>query len=280
MFDALLEGLPVIVLVAATAALYWAGARVVRRRSRALLPAWRVASFQAGLAVVLVSLVGPIDSLADDRFSVHMVQHVLLQMVGAPLLALGAPVTVTVLSLSRNARKKIAVPLLRSRAARALLSPLFAFVAFAVVLWGTHYPAIYDAAARNQGIHDLEHLAYLVTALLLWSVILGFDFGPKRDDHPARLFVLLCMMAVSAILGLVLSSSGHPLYPYYVRAAREIHISPLDDQHFGGVIMWVTGMMVGVLASVPVLLSWLAEDERRTVQAQTRAESKASSIGG
>lgn len=277
----MIEAIAPLTLIVAAAALYGAAVRVIRRdRARSVLPTWRVVCFLTGLVVLGIALVGPLDHRADDRFSAHMIQHVLLQVVGAPLLALGAPVTVTVLALSRRARRKVALPLLRSRGARVLLSPLFAFCAFAGVLWGTHYPAVYDLAARNQGVHDLEHLAYLVTAVLLWSVVLGFDFGPKRNDHPVRLLLVFGVMAAGAVLGLILSTSARPLYPYYVHAAREIGISALGDQHLGGVIMWVTGMVVGVLVSVPVLLSWLAEDERRTVHAQMRTAGKAPTLGG
>lgn len=280
MFDAILEGLPVLLLVAGTAVLYGLGARTARRhRPRSILPGWRIGCFSAGLVVVLIALVGPIDTLADDRFSVHMTQHVLIMMLAAPLLAVGEPLTVLVLCLSRDARKKVAVPVLRSRVARMALSPGFALALFTIVLWGSHYPGIYDAAAGNQGLHDLEHLSYLLAAALLWSVVFGFDFGPKRSEHAGRLLMLFGMMAVTSILGLVLTSTPRPLYPYYVHAARDIGISPLGDQHLGGVIMWICGMVITVSAMVPVLLAWLAEDERRTVHAQLRAGDHAPTVG-
>lgn len=280
MFDAILEGLPVILLVAATAVLYGMGARIARRnRPHGILPGWRIACFGAGLIVLLVALVGPVDTLADDRFSMHMTQHVLIMVLAAPLLAVGAPVTVLVLCLSRGARKKVAVPVLRSRVARLALSPAFALSLFTIVLWGSHYPGIYDAAARNQGLHDLEHLSYLLAAALLWSVVFGFDFGPKRPDHSGRLLMLFAMMAVTSILGLVLTSTPRALYPYYVHAADRIGISPLGDLHLGGVIMWICGMVTTVSAMVPVLLAWLAEDERRTVHAQLRAADRAPTTG-
>lgn len=275
------EAIPPLALVAAAAALYGAGVRTIwRNRPRSVLPAWRVACFLLGLLAVAGALVGPLDKAADDRFSAHMTQHVLLTMLAAPLLAAGAPVSVVLLCLSRAARKRIAVPVLRSRVGRVLLSPVFAFFAFIGVLWGSHYPAIYDAAAGNQALHDLEHLCYLATAVLLWSVVLGLEPGPKRAEHAGRLLLLFCLMATTGILGLVLSSTSRPLYPYYVRAARESGISPTNDQHLGGAIMWVCGMVIAVAAMVPVLLSWLAEDERRTAHAQLRAAENAPSLGG
>jgi len=268
-----------VVIVAITAALYGAGARAVRRHpTRAMLPMWRVMSFMLGLLVVMAALVGPIDHGADDRFSVHMVQHLLLMMVAAPLLTLGAPVTVLLLCLSRDARRRVVWPVLRSRAVRVLLSPAPAFCMFVGVLWGSHYPPIYDAAASNQALHDLEHLSYLFVAVLLWSVAFGFDFGPARPEHPGRLLMLFSLMAATGILGLVLTTTPRPLFTYYVRAAPD-GVSPLHDQHLGGVIMWAVGTVIAAVAMIPVLLSWLAEDERRTVQSERRADARAPTVG-
>jgi cytochrome c oxidase assembly factor CtaG len=234
----------------------------------------------AGLLVIAAALVGPIDDIADERFSVHMVQHVLLTMVAAPLLALGAPMTVLLLCLSRNARRRVTGSVLRSRAMHVLLSPASVFCLFIGVLWGSHYPAVYDAAASNQALHDLEHLCYLVTAVLFWSVVFGFEFGPARPAHPGRLLLLFCMMAGTSVLGLVLTSTPRPLYPHYVQASAAAGIAPLGDQHLGGVIMWLVGMVIVAVAAIPVLLSWLAEDERRTVHSEERAAARAPTVSG
>jgi putative membrane protein len=216
-------------------------------------------------------LVGPLDEQADVRFSAHMVQHALLVLVAAPLLALGTPITVLVLVLSPAVRRRTTTPVLRSRAAHFLFSPIIAWAAFIVVLCGSHLPAIYDAALANQGLHDLEHLAYLVTALLFWLPVVGLDLGPARLDYPARLLYLFVAMAAMAVLGVALSTTHQPLYPHYVDAARMGGYSALADQHTGGVIMWTAGMFTVVPAMAAVVLAWMAEDERRTVRQEARA---------
>jgi putative copper resistance protein D len=125
---------------------------------------------------------------------------------------------------------------------------------------------------EHQAVHDLEHLLYVLTAVLFWSAIAGLDIGPARLAHPARLLYLFLSMAAMSVLGLVLSGTDRALYPHYVQEARAIGVSAIADQHSGGVLMWLSGMIATVLAMVAVLLAWLAEDERRTVHEDARRE--------
>lgn len=269
----MIEALPVLILLAAAGAGYGAAVRVIwRRRGRWVLPPSRVRCFALGLLVLAAALVGPLDDQAGARFSAHMVQHTLLVLVAAPLLVLGTPITVLVLALSPAVRRRTTTPALRSRAAHLLFSPLVAWVAFVVVLCGSHLPPIYDAAVANQGLHDLEHLVYLVTAVLFWMPVVGLDLGRARLDYPARLLYLFLAMAAMAVLGVALSTTHQQLYAYYVHAARADGYSALADQHTGGVIMWIAGMFTVVPAMVAVVLAWMAEDERRTVQLERRQE--------
>lgn len=269
----MIEALPVLALLIAAGLAYGAGVRRIRRHLPVrALPRARPVGFALALLVVAVALIGPIDQRADDRFSVHMVQHVLLVLVAAPLFAFATPITVLVLALPRGARRRTVTPALRSRAAHVVLSPLFGWAVFVAVLCGSHVPAIYDLAAAHQGIHDLEHLAYLVTSVLFWMPVVGHDLGPARLQYPARVAYLFLAMAVMAALGLLLSTTHHALYPYYVAAARDAGYSALSDQHAGGVIMWTAGMFTVVPVLALVVLAWMAEDERRTVRLERRLD--------
>lgn len=269
----MIEVLPLLALLVCVACGYATAVRLVwRRRGRRLVRPFRVACFALGLLVVTAALTGPLDSAADERFSLHMVQHTLLVLVAAPLLVLGRPVTVLVLALSADRRRRTTTPVLRSRLARFVLSAPFAVATFVLVLSGTHLPAVYDAAVQHQALHDLEHLAYLLSAALFWTSVLGTELGPARLDHPARLLYLFLAMGTMAVIGVALSMGRHPLYPHYVAAAREAGYSALADQHTGGVIMWTAGMVIVVPAMAVVVLAWLAEDERRTVMLEQRQE--------
>lgn len=269
----MIEALPLLALVVAVGCGYAiAVRRLWRRRDRRLVGPIRVACFALGLVTLAGALTGPLDRAADERFSAHMAQHTLLVLVAAPLLVLGQPITVLVLALSPARRRRTTTPMLRSRAARLVCSPPVALATFVLVLACTHLPAIYDTAVEHQGLHDLEHFAYLVSAALFWMAVLGSELGPARFDYPARLLHLFLAMGAMAVIGVALSMSRQPLYPHYVAAARAAGYSALPDQHTGGVIMWTTGMVVVVPAMAAVVLAWLAADERRTVALEQRHE--------
>jgi putative membrane protein len=269
----MIEALPVLALLAASASGYAAAVRRIwRRRGRRVLPPARAACFALGLAVLAVALAGPLDEAADERLSLHMVQHTLLIVVAAPLLVLGRPLSALVLALAPAQRRRTTTPLLRSAVMRFALRPATALVAFTVVLCGSHLPAVYDAALANRGLHDVEHLAYLLTAVLFWTAVLGADLGPVRLGHPGRLLYLFAAMATMAVVGATLTMSRRPLYAHYVAEARVAGYRALTDQHTGGVIMWTAGMFTVVPMMAAVVLAWLAEDERRTVGFERRQE--------
>jgi putative copper resistance protein D len=272
------EALPVLVLLAAVGLGYAAAVRTIwLRRSRHVVPPIRVGCFVLGLAVVAAALCGPLDDAADERFSLHMLQHTLLIFVAAPLLVLGTPVTVLLAALSPAHRRRTATPLLRSRPAQLALAPAFGLATFLAVLCGSHLPAVYDMAVSHQPLHDLEHVAYLLTAALFWLAVLGPDPRPRRLSHPARLLYLFVTMAAMAVVGAALSMSATPSYPYYAREARDHGYDALADQHTGGVLMWTTTMVVLVPAMAAVVLGWLAEDERHTARREQQLQGRVSS---
>lgn len=268
----MIELLPVLLVLVTAGALYGVAARRIwQRTSRTVLPPARAACFGLGLLVVAVALIGPLDAMVDTRFSAHMLQHLLLILVAAPLFALATPVTALVVSLPARVRRQTTTPVLRSRVVGVIFSPLFALGSFVLVLWGSHVPAVYDAAAENQALHDLEHLLYLLTAVLFWSAVLGLDIGPSRLAHSARLLYLFASMVAMEVVGLVLSETNHPLYPAYIQGSGSAR-SATGDMHTGGVLMWLSGMVVVVPAMAAVLISWLADDERRTIREEARVD--------
>jgi cytochrome c oxidase assembly factor CtaG len=252
---------PVVVLGLGAAGLgYWRAERRVRRRpgGRRLAPARRW-EFVAGLAVIFVALESPIDTGSASSFSVHMFQHLLLTMVAAPLLVLGAPVTLALLAGSPDRRRRLSVAL-HAPFVRTLSTPILAWALFFGVLWGSHFTGWFEASLRSDGIHALEHLAYLVTALLFWMPVIGRDPAPSGLSYPARILYLFAAMASMAFLGLALFSATHVLYPSY--AVVEGTAKALADQRMGGSLMWVGGMVLIVPALGLVMLSWMQADER------------------
>ncbi len=246
-------------------ALYLRGLRRVRRPDRKT--ANRAACFLGGLAVLWLALQSPVDVYADTRLSVHMVQHLLLTMVAAPLLVLGAPVTLALRASTPAFRRRRLLPLLRSWPVRTLTAPLVSWGQFAAVLWVSHFSPLYEAALRSGGVHALEHLLFIVSAVLFWAPVAGVDPSPKRLSHPARLLYLFLAMPQASFLGLAMWGASRVLYPAYQAALGP---AALDDQHLAGTLMGSAGMLVMVPALGLVLLDWLAREEREAVRADAR----------
>jgi putative membrane protein len=223
------------------------------------LPPSRRRSFLSGLAVVFLALESPLDAAVATSFSMHMVQHLMLTMVAAPLLVSGAPVTLALASLPSESRRPL-VAALRGRVVRVLSNPVLGWGLFFAVMWGTHFTGLYEASLHNGGVHAAEHLAYIAAGALFWMPIAGRDHLPTRLPHPARILYLFLAMPAMAFLGLAIYSADNVLYPAY--AAAEGTARALSDQHAAGAIMWTGGMILILPALALVLLDWMKADDR------------------
>ena len=137
-------------------------------------PPVRRAHFLIGIGAMAVALVTPVAVYAHSYFWVHMVQHLLLTMVAAPLIALSAPATLALRASSPAVRQKLGRAL-HSRALQVLTHPLVTWGAFAAVMWASHFSPVYDLALRNEAVHVLEHIVYLAAGFLFWWPIVGLD---------------------------------------------------------------------------------------------------------
>ena len=245
-----------------------ADGRVRRAHGRVPRPRARLAFF-AGLGVVTIALTGPIDAAVTTSFSIHMIQHLLITMVAPPLLLLGAPITLALQAWPGTPRRWL-LATLRSAPARLFGNPLVAWALFFVVLWGIHFTWIYEAALHNNGLHALEHIVLLVTALLFWMPIVRADPTPSGLSYPARILYLFVAMPAMAFLGLTIVSSRLVLYPTYAHA--EGVARALADQRAAGAIMWAGTMVLIVPALGFVLLDWVRADEREAARVDARLE--------
>ena len=248
-----------------TGAIYARGARAIA--SRRIWPWWRTLAFFGGLACVLAALASGIDALAVDLFSMHMLQHMLLVAAAAPLLMLGAPVRPLLLGLPRGVRRTVVRPLAGNGAIRALLHllrhPLVAVLLYVGGIYFWHWPDLYDAAVENEALHVVEHVYFLLTATLFWSVII--DPEPFRSPlpYPLRMvYLLLSGAALNTLLGGLLSFSTRLFYPHYAERTARYGIDALTDQRVGGAIMWVPGDIIFLLAVSACFFIWLETEER------------------
>jgi putative copper resistance protein D len=236
-------------------------------------PTWRGAAFLTGLATLALALMSPIEAYEGSLFSVHMLQHMLLELVAAPLLLLGAPATLALRAASPSVRSRL-LSVLHSRAVSILSFPLLAWVLFAAVNWGWHFSTLYDQALENPWLHDLQHLTFLGAALLFWWPVIGADPARWRLPHPVRLFYLFLAMPQNSFLGIALMSAPTALYPHYLTNVRDWGPTPIADQAVGGMLMWVGGDVVFLLAMGLVVAAWVRHEDRRTARADARDDAR------
>jgi len=236
-------------------------------------PAWRSAAFFAGLATLALALTSPIEAYEGELFSVHMLQHMLLQLVAAPLLLLGAPATLALRAASPSVRGRL-LAVLHSRVVTVLSFPVLAWILFAAVNWGWHFSSLYDQALETPWLHHLQHLTFLGAALLFWSPVVGADPVGWRLPHPVRLFYLFLAMPQNSFLGIALMSASTALYPHYVTNLRAWGPTPTVDQNVGGMLMWVGGDVVFLLAMGFVVAAWVRAEDRRTARADAREDAR------
>ncbi|MFI5254843.1 MAG: cytochrome c oxidase assembly protein [Candidatus Limnocylindrales bacterium] len=239
----------------------------VRRVDRAHpdhpVPRRRIAAWLAGLAVVAVALFSVVDVYADELFSVHMIQHLLLTMVAPPLLLLGAPLTLLLRSASHEHRQRWILPVLESRAVSILTNPLLGWITFALVMWGSHFSPLFDAALADDRIHALEHALFLSAGLLFWLPVVGVDPSPHRLSHAARVVYLLLGLPQNSFLGLAIFSASSVLYPHYAALVRAWGPTPLEDQQLAGGIMWAAGDLVFLIPLLGVVVAWFRSEEEK-----------------
>ena len=231
----------------------------------------RLICFCAGLLAIVVAVDGPPDVLADVSLSAHMIQHLLLQLAAPPLLLLGAPLGLLLRADPRWLPRRTLVRLLRSRPVRVLAHPVTALSLFTIVLIGAHLTPLYNLALEHEWLHELEHVAFFVTALLFWWPAIGVDPAPHRLSYPARLLYLFLDMPVMAYLGLAIANASYVLYPHYAGQQTPWGANALQDQGVAGTIMWVSGTFTMIPAMAVVFLRWLDDDARKQARAEGQA---------
>ena len=272
------DPLALVAIIATAVAYLWATLRVKRGHPANPPPTYRTWLFGGGLAALGVALLSPIEAYEGSLFSVHMVQHMLLELVAAPLLLAGAPITLA-LRVARPSVRRRLLAVLQSRFVHLVSFPVVAWVLFAAANWGWHFSALYDQALENQALHYFQHATFLGAALLFWWPVVGADPSPWRLPHPVRLLYLFLALPQNSFLGVALMSAPAVLYPHYVTNVRDWGLSPLEDQALGGGIMWVVGDLFFLAAMMLVVVSWMRHEDRRTQRLDRRLAAERAARG-
>jgi putative membrane protein len=215
----------------------------------------RAIYFAAGVLVMFLALVSPIDALSDDYlFSAHMFQHLLLSQVVPPLLLLGIPAAWWTRLLSW--RPIAAVEHVLDKA-------LVAWLIGIVALWIWHWPRLFGLALEHETIHIFQHLCFMITGCIFWWPVVSPLARHRMTTAPACLY-LFTACTVSSLLGIFITFSSTLWYPFYatgddplnILTALRSHISLQEDQQLGGLLMWVPCCLIYASAIIVTLAHW------------------------
>ena len=268
-------------LVLLAVAYLWAVRIVDGHSGQRPWPRRHTVSFLGGLAVAYVAVLGPVGAWDDTFFWAHMVQHIALMMLVAPLLLLGAPVLLILRVSTPAVRRRWIMPVLRSRALTASTHPVFGWLLFAGVLIGTHFSPFYEFALEHPLVHDyVEHPLYLGAALIYYYPLLPANPGPRRVPHGLRVTSLFTMMFPETMTGFFIYASDYLLYPFYGRVQRPFGPSAVVDQQFGGALMWGGSMLIDSVWVVLAVLDWLRNEKQKAQRIDLQTLRSLPAVGG
>jgi putative membrane protein len=250
---------PLIVLGLLIAALlYWRGATDEHGIQR-----WERWCYWGGWWALVVALVSPLHPMGEVLFSAHMVQHEVLMLVAAPLMVLGRPLVPYLWGMPMGWRRGVGNSVKAAWVQslwRWLTTPLNAWWIHAIALWGWHAPSLFQATVTSDLVHSLQHLSFLLSALLFWWALLR-----GRDAQMGYGMAVLYVFSTgihSSILGALLTFSPRVWYPIYSETTRVWGLTALEDQQIGGLIMWVPAGLVFLAAGLALFAKWIQQPAR------------------
>lgn len=255
--------------------IYIVGWSRLRRRTNATHNRWRAGalwrpfSYIFGLIFIGIALMSPLDVLASSLFFMHMIQHLLLIMIAPPLLLLANPMAFLLWGLPGGIRIKagrfLSRLLNRNAPSRRWLqkatTPAIVWLFWFIAIIGWHDVNAYNAALTYGWVHDVEHLSFFAAGMLFWWHVTGA--GPrlhKQFGLAGRIAFTLSAVPPNMLTGVVLTFLTVPVYTYYLDVPRVWGISPLVDQQIGGLIMWIPGSMMYLIAVLILIARLLSED--------------------
>lgn len=276
----------VIIVLALAGTLYSRGWWQLRQRSRSqvrryrpsarsrwrLAETWRLVAYWVGLVAIVLALLSPIDALGQQLFFMHMIQHLLLVMIAPPLLMVANPMPFVLWGLPTGLRRRVGGLFSQAlhresgfrRGLRTVTQPGIIWMIWVISLIGWHDPTMYNAALRYGWVHNVEHLTFFIASMLFWWRLTGA--GPrlhKQSGLLGRIGLVLAAVPPNMLTGIVLAFAEQGYYSYYEAVPRLWGLDVLTDQQIGGVIMWVPGSMMYIVAALILIGRFLSQEERK-----------------
>jgi cytochrome c oxidase assembly factor CtaG len=265
----------VVISLTLTALLFAIGLRRLWKESKVGkgIRRWEALTFAGGWLALFIALVSPVHAWGRVLFSAHMTQHEILMLVAAPLLVLSRPLIAFMWALPIGWSRRTGAWARKGSVRKswyALTNPLVAWLVHAVALWMWHIPRLFDATLHSELVHTVQHLSFLLSALLFWWALLHGRRGWM--GYGAAVLYVFTTSAHSGLLGALLTFSATVWYPSYLGLTASWGLTPLEDQQLGGLIMWIPAGLVYAVAGLVLLANWLRNSEARTAKRERVAQ--------
>jgi cytochrome c oxidase assembly factor CtaG len=224
------------------------------------------ALFVGGWLLLSIALVSPLCRMAATLASAHMVQHVILVALAPPLLVLGVWGLCNQMPGSPAARlpaKTRARPR-GNHALRMLSGPAAASILYAVAIWASHVPLIYQAALKDATAHVVVTYGLVAVSVMFWRAVIDAALNPRTSSGTGGLALLAIFFAMvqTGLLGALLVLSPTLWYPLFAGSVAIWGLTPLEDQQLAGLIMWVP--MGAIYLAAGLIVTMILVFGRRT----------------
>ncbi len=264
---------PIITIPLIVVVLIYAAGILHRSQLGKPIQSFRAIVFLLGMAFFYIALQSPLEPLSDHYFINHQIEHLILRMFGPWLLILSMPMNVLIQGLPAWARRGFLKPIIKNRAVykvyRLFTQPYLATFLFIATLYIWQIPVLHEQAIVNQWLHDVMHFSMILSAFFFWWVISDPRRSAARCSYGIRLFLLWAVTTFNSILGAIITMTRTLIYQVYDQGINAISMSAMEDQQYGGVILWVPGGMMGVLGTAVVFYLWV-RDSRHAKRIRTK----------
>ncbi|MDX6724007.1 MAG: putative rane protein [Solirubrobacteraceae bacterium] len=226
-------------------------------------PVVRLLSFLGGVLALTIALISPVDRLAEQAFTMHMVQHVLLLDI-APIGLICGLTKVILRPVTRRLQRL-------EQAAGPIGHPIFAVVLYVGLMWLWHVPALYDAALQHSLIHRLEHVCFMSAGILYWWHLLSPIRSRHRLSSMGAVVYMLSTKLFVGLLGIGLTFAPEALYAFYKEQPPIWGLNPSEDESLAGGLMALEQSIVMGIALVWLFVQALSESESEEQRAERYA---------
>lgn len=238
-----------------------------RRKQHKPINHIRTTLFILGLFFFYIALQSPIEPLSDHYFYLHQIEHLMIRMFGPWLIILSMPMNTLIQGLPNWLRRGIVKPLIKNKVMhliyRIFTQPYVATFLFIASLYFWQIPDLHNQALSNQFLHDCMHVCMIFTAFFFWWVISDPRRSAARCSYGIRLFLLWAVTTFNSVLGAIITMTRSEIYNGYNQDISALVMSAMEDQQYGGLILWVPGGMMGLLGTAVVFYLWVRDSKRQ-----------------